>query len=71
MSGDGSPSRLRDALTAGRRELALYLATGVAYVTLGVAFPEFLFAWIVCIAFLLVCVVVLPELVARAAKAGR
>jgi hypothetical protein len=64
---DGSPSRLRDALTAGRRELALYLATGVAYVAVGVAFPEILF---VCIAFLLVCVVVLPELVDRA-KAGR
>jgi hypothetical protein len=67
---DGSPSRLRDALTAGRRELALYLAAGVAYVAVGVAFPELLFAWIICVAFLLACVVVLPELVARA-KAGR
>jgi hypothetical protein len=67
---DGSPSRLRDALTAGRRELALYLATGVAYVAVGVAFPELLFAWVVCVAFLLVCVVVLPGLVDRA-KAGR
>jgi hypothetical protein len=67
---DGSPSRLRDALTAGQRELALYLATGVAYVAFGVVFPELLFAWFVCIAFLLVCVVVLPELVDRA-KPGR
>jgi hypothetical protein len=67
---DGSPSRLRDALTAGRRELALYLVTGVAYVAVGVAFPELLFAWVVCVAFLLVCVVVLPGLVDRA-KAGR
>jgi hypothetical protein len=67
---DGSPSRLRDALNAGWRELALYLATGVAYVAVGVAFPEFLFAWIVCMSFLLVCVVVLPDLLDRA-KAGR
>jgi hypothetical protein len=63
---DGSPSRLRDALTAGRPELALYLATGVAYVAVGVAFPELLFAWVVSVAFLLVCVVVLPELLDRA-----
>ena len=70
MREDGSPSRLRDALTAGWRELALYLATGVAYVAVGVAFPEILFAWIFCLAFLLACVVVLPELVDRA-KAGR
>jgi hypothetical protein len=63
---DGSPSRLRDALTAGRRELALYLATGVAYMVVGVAFPELLFAWVVCVAFLLACVVVLPELLDRA-----
>lgn len=70
MREDGSPSRLRDALTAGRRELALYLATGVAYVAVGVVFPEILFAWLVCVVFLLVCVVVLPDLVDRA-KAGR
>jgi hypothetical protein len=62
---DGSPSRLRDALAAGRRELALYLSAGVAYVALGVAFPEFLFAWVVSTAFLLVSVVVLPALVRR------
>jgi hypothetical protein len=67
---DGSPSRLREALAAGRRELALYLAAGAAYVALGVAFPELLFAWIVGVAFLLVSVVVLPALVDRA-KAGR
>ena len=70
MREDGSPSRLQDALTAGWRELALYLATGVAYVAVGVAFPEILFAWVVCISFLLVCVVVLPNLLGRA-KAGR
>ena len=38
---------LRDALAAGWRELALYLAAGVVYVAIGVAFPEFLFSWFV------------------------
>lgn len=65
MRVDGSPSRLREALGAGRPELALYLAAGVAYVAIGVAFPEFLFAWVVAVAFLLVSVVVLPALVTR------
>jgi hypothetical protein len=62
---DGSPSGLREALAAGRLELVLYLSAGVAYVALGVAFPELLFAWIVCLGFLLVSVVVLPTLVRR------
>jgi hypothetical protein len=47
------------------REVALYLAAGVVYVVIGVALPEFLFAWIVAIGFLLVSVVVLPALVSR------
>ncbi|HEU0305027.1 MAG TPA: hypothetical protein VFR32_10660 [Gaiellaceae bacterium] len=54
--------RLRDALAAGWRELALYLAAGVGYVAIGVAFPEFLFTWIVSTGYLLVCVVALPAL---------
>jgi hypothetical protein len=62
---DGSPSGLRAALAAGRRELALYVAAGVAYVALGVAFPELLFAWVVSVGFLLICVVALPALVRR------
>jgi hypothetical protein len=62
---DGSPSRLREALAAGWRELALYLAAGVAYIAIGVAFPEFLFAWVIAAGFLLVCVVVLPALLSR------
>ena len=70
MREDGSPSRLREALAAGWRELALYLAAGVAYVAIGVVFPDFLFAWAVGVGFLLLCVVVLPVLVDRA-KAGR
>jgi amino acid transporter len=52
-----------DALAAGWRELALYLAAGAVYVAIGVAFPEFLFTWFVAAAYLLVCVVALPALV--------
>ena len=47
------------------REVALYLAAGVVYVAIGVAFPEFLFAWVVGVGFLLVSVVVVPALVER------
>ena len=61
---DGSPSSLREALAAGRREFAVYLAAGVVYVAIGVAFPEFLFSWPVATGYLLACVVVLPALVA-------
>jgi hypothetical protein len=60
---DGSPSGIREALAGGRRELALYLAAGVVYVVIGVAFPEFLFPWLVAVGYLLLCVVVLPCLV--------
>ena len=65
MREDGSPSGLRVALAAGRRELAVYLAAGAAYVALGVAVPELLFAWVVSVGFLLVCVVLVPALVRR------
>jgi hypothetical protein len=60
---DGSPSGLREALTAGRRELALYVAAGAVYVAVGVAFPEFLFPWALAVGYLLLCVVVIPYLV--------
>jgi Flp pilus assembly protein TadB len=69
VRADGSPSRLREALTAGRREFALYVAMGVVYVAIGVAFPEFLFAWFVAVGFLLVTVVLLPALVRRVRRA--
>jgi len=65
VRGDGSPSGPREALTAGRRELALYLLAGVVYVAIGVAFPEFLFSWIVGAGFLVLCVVLLPALARR------
>ena len=65
MRPDGSPSRLREALARGRRELALYLAAGAVYVAVGVAVPEFLFTWVVAAAFLLLVVVVLPFAIRR------
>jgi hypothetical protein len=65
LGRDGSPSGLRAARAAGRREVALYLAAGVAYVAIGVTVPEFLFSWVAGAGFLLLCVVVLPLLVRR------
>jgi hypothetical protein len=50
---------------SGPHSLALYLATAVLYVSLGVAFPAFLFSWPVGAGFLLLCVWVLPALVRR------
>jgi len=43
----------------------LYLALGALYVAIGVAFPEFLFSWVVAAGYLLVCVVAPPALVRR------
>jgi hypothetical protein len=47
------------------RELALYVAAGAVYVGIGVAVPEFLFAWLAAAAYLLVAVWLLPEIVRR------
>ncbi len=47
------------------RELALYLATAAAYISLGVAFPELLISWPVGAGFLLLGVWILPALVRR------
>ena len=68
VRADGSPSSLRDALATGWRELALYLATGVVYIAIGVTFPEFLFSWAVAAGYLLACVVLLPALVRLARR---
>ena len=65
MRPDGSPPSLRDALAAGWRELALYVAAGVVYVAIGVAFPEFLFSWPVAAGYLITCVAILPAAVRR------
>jgi hypothetical protein len=47
------------------RELALYLAAGVAYIALGVAVPELLFSWVEGAVFLLLAVWALPALLER------
>jgi len=56
---------LRETWDAGRRELALYVIAGAVYVAIGVAFPEFLFSWVVAGGYLLVCVILLPAVVRR------
>jgi len=60
---DGSPSGFREALADGWRQLALYVAAGVAYIAIGVAVPEFMFTWVVAAGYLVLCVVLLPALV--------
>jgi hypothetical protein len=62
---NGGQTRLGEALRLGWRELALYLAAGVVYVAIGVAVVEFLFSLWVAVAYLLLCVVALPDLVRR------
>jgi hypothetical protein len=56
---------LREALRSGWRELALYLAAGAVYVAIGVTFVEFLFSWAAALAYLLLAVVLVPNLVRR------
>jgi hypothetical protein len=60
-----SEPSLRETLPAGWRELALYLAAGVAYVAIGVTAVEFLFSWFVAAGYLVLCVVALPALFSR------
>jgi hypothetical protein len=47
------------------RDALLLAAAAVAYVSLGVAFPELLFSWVEGAAFLLLAVWALPALVRR------
>ena len=47
------------------RELALYLVAGVVYIAIGLAFPSFLFAWVVAAAYLLVAVWLVPAGIRR------
>jgi hypothetical protein len=65
VRADGAPSSLREALAGGRRELALYLAAGALYVSIGVAVPEFLFTWVVAVGYLPLMVVALPFFIRR------
>ena len=50
-------------MTPGQRALALYLAAGAAYVTLGVFFPRLLLSWVEGAGFLLLAVWLLPALI--------
>jgi hypothetical protein len=47
------------------KELALYLAAAVAYITLGLIEPSFLLSWIEGAAFLLFAVWILPAAIRR------
>ena len=47
------------------RELGGYVLAGVVYVALGLAFPSFLFSWIVAAAYLLVAIWLIPAGVRR------
>jgi hypothetical protein len=47
------------------RTLVLYLAAGVVYVAIGVAYPGFLYSAVVCIVYLVVAVWVIPEAIRR------
>ena len=47
------------------RALVLYLAAGVVYVAIGVAYPGFLYSAVVCIVYVAVAVYVIPEGIRR------
>jgi hypothetical protein len=47
------------------RTLVLYLAAGVGYVAIGVAFPGFLYSAVVCAVYLAVTVWAIPEGIRR------
>lgn len=46
-------------------ELRLYLVAAVAYIALGVAYPQALYSWVEGTAFLLLVVWILPSLIRR------
>jgi hypothetical protein len=48
-----------------RGELARYVLAAIAYIALGVAFPELLFSWVEGAVFLLLAVWVVPALLER------
>jgi membrane protein implicated in regulation of membrane protease activity len=55
----------RGSRLAPMRELGGYLVAGVVYVVLGLAFPSFLFSWVVAAAYLLVAIWLVPAGVRR------
>ncbi len=62
MPSDHDPISREQAISADIASLPLYLATAVAYVTLGVLIPELLFSWVEGAAFLLLGVWGIPAL---------
>ena len=50
------------------RDLAQYIVAGLVYVALGVAFPAFLFSWVVAAAYLLVAVWLVPAGIRRLSR---
>jgi hypothetical protein len=62
VPSNGRKPSLRETLATSWRVLAGYLAAGVVYVAIGVAFPDFLFSWIVAAGYLVLCIVLLPRL---------
>lgn len=57
--------KLAADMTPGLRTLALYLAAGAAYITLGVFFPRFILSWVEGASFLLLAVWLVPALFGR------
>ena len=55
-------------MTSGARTLALYLAAGAVYVTLGVFFPRVLLSWVEGTGYLLLAVWLLPALISLALR---
>ncbi len=67
-----TPARVRHSEEARReegaeavRELALYVAAGAVYITLGVFVTEILLSWVVGIGFLVLFVWAIPALASR------
>ena len=68
LSGDAPVPSLEPRprrLSAGQRELLLYIAVGVVYIALGVAFQPILYSFLVGAGFLLLGVWILPALLRR------
>ena len=65
MRGDGTEPGLHESLATGWRELTAYVVAGGVYIAIGVAAPEFLFALVTAVGYVLVCLVLIPKLLRR------
>lgn len=68
MHGSGFGASSASGIGFRGVELARYVAAGVVYVAIGVAFPDFLLSWVVAAAYLLAVMWLLPALVRRARR---